>query len=82
MLTYVFILVAILVVLVILIDMMPDDVMPLSCPACSAGWSEDVVGRPQPWYIRERPGRARCRMCRVRFKEHPDGTLHPDRDTL
>ena len=79
---YVFIIVAILVGLVILIDQMPDKLMPLSCPTCYAGWSEDILGRPQPWYVRERHGRARCRMCHARFKEHPDGTLRPDRDTL
>ncbi|HEX3474426.1 MAG TPA: hypothetical protein VHT91_05260 [Kofleriaceae bacterium] len=82
MLIYIFLVAALLVGLVIVLDLMPDDIMPLSCPACSAGWSEDVVGRPRPWYVRERHGRTRCRTCHARFKEHPDGTLHPDRDTL
>jgi hypothetical protein len=81
-LTYVFILAAIVVGLIIVLDLMPDEIMPLSCPACFAGWSEDVFGRPRSWYIRERHGRASCRMCHARFKEHPDGTLHRDHDTL
>jgi hypothetical protein len=79
-LTYVFIIAAILVGLIIVIDLMPD--MPLSCPACFAGWSEDLFGQPQPWYIREHHERVRCRTCHARFKEHPDGTLHRDPDTL
>jgi hypothetical protein len=81
-LTYLFILAVILVGLVIVLDLMPDEIMPLSCPACFAGGSKDVFGRPRSWYIRERHGRARCRTCQARFKEHPDGTLHRDHDTL
>lgn len=80
MLFYVFVIAATLVVLIILIDLMPD--MPLTCPACFAGWSEDLFGQPQAWYIGEGDGRVRCRTCHARFKEHPDGTLHRDPDTL
>lgn len=81
MLFYVFIAAAILVGLIIFIDLMSDQVIPLTCPACFAGWSEDFFGQPEAWYLGEGDGRVRCRTCHARFKEHPDGTLHRDPDT-
>ena len=82
MLTFVVLVAAILLGLVIVIRLIPDDVMPLSCPSCYAGWGEDLIGRFRPWYIRRGNGRVRCRVCHTRFKEHPDGTLHRDPDML
>lgn len=78
MLTYLLILGAIAVVLLVVLGMVDSNVMPLACPKCYAGPDEDIFDRPRSWYEVARSGRVRCRTCHRWFKEHPDGSLVED----
>ena len=65
-----------IVVLLLLLDMLPDDAhMPSACPKCGAG-NQDAHRR---WFIPVRKGAVRCRACEVLFKEHPNGSLVEDK---
>jgi hypothetical protein len=72
-----FIIVATIVVLVILVDLMGDNPMPWTCPACFYPGDEDMVGRSRSWFVVQRDRRVRCRRCGARFQERADGTLGP-----
>jgi hypothetical protein len=78
--TFLFIVAAIIVGLVVFFGMLDAEVMPLSCPACHAGADANIAGVRRPWYVVERSGRVRCRACYARFRESPDGTLAEERD--
>lgn len=75
MLTWIVLVVVGLVVLILLLDMLPDDQhMPSACPKCGSG---DANGRR--WFLPVRKGAVRCRACEVLFKEHPNGSLVEDK---
>jgi len=77
---YLFIAAAIIVFLMIALSMFDDRVMPWACPSCFEGSDEDALGQRRTWYLAHRDGRVRCRWCRERFKEHPNGSLVRDHD--
>ncbi len=65
-----------IIVLLLLLDMLPDDQhMPSACPKCANGDSNG-----SRWFRPVRKGVVRCRACDVVFKEHPNGSLVEDKD--
>lgn len=70
---------SIIMILVVTIGMMDEHVMPFGCPVCYSDGDRDLAGELDPWW-RRRHDRVYCRMCKTRFKEHPNGSLVIDRD--
>ena len=72
MLTWLFLIAAAITVAMVLFGMMDDSVMPMACPACHHDGSRTVA-----WYAATDRG-VRCRSCKAKFKEHPNGSLVRD----
>jgi hypothetical protein len=77
---YLFIIVATLVFLWMVLSMVDEGTMPLTCPACYWGGDEDTLGQHLAWFVEIGRGRAECRWCGRRFKNSPNATLVEDRD--
>ena len=78
-LVVVLVLAAVAVVALVMFGMLDPGMMPLSCPKCFSGGSDDVMDQHQSWYASHKAGRVYCRSCHTWFREHPDGSLVEDR---
>jgi hypothetical protein len=79
MITYIFILAAILLMALIYFGTMDVQEMPWMCPGCSHSGDRDILDEPRRWYQWLSRDRVRCRHCGTCFKEHPNGSLVEER---
>jgi hypothetical protein len=78
MITFLFILAAILLFAMVYFGTLDAHVMPWTCPSCSHAGDENLAGELRHWYT-AKGDRVRCRQCGTYFKEHPNGSLVEDR---
>jgi hypothetical protein len=75
-----FIIAAIVMAGFVFFGMADTELMPWSCPSCYHGADNNIAGQFRHWYVAHSDGSVRCRWCNARFREHPNGSLVPDRN--